>query len=242
MRRAILVLCLLIISLVPFLTACDSGEAQELIYWAKLWAMVHDITDENGSMNFGAATRFAAGEALGFGSTGDEEGDAAIDCASTLNNIRQADDQADEGWQNLYGGKNINDDVLPHYNQAVNLRPDDWSYRNERGISQLENIDNPDAAKAAKADFDRAAAIAKKNGKPEEYLRMLKNREQNMAKIVGHLNATSAYPTGEMYREQSRTYDELYKLTGEKNYLLLKQQADTNLQEGHYWTREPANK
>ena len=241
MRRVILILSLLIILLVPFINACDTGDLQQLIYWAKLWAIVHDITDENGNPNFGAITRFAVGEVFGVGSTGDKEGDAAIDAARVLNNIRQAEDEADKGWEYLYEGRNINSDVLPHYNQAVKLRPDDWSYRNERGIAHLENLDNPDNAKAAKTDFDEATALAKKSGKPAEYLRMLKNREQAMARIVAHQNDINAYPTKNLYLEQSRTYDELYKLTNDKTYLLLKQQADTNLQEGYYWIRDTGN-
>jgi hypothetical protein len=238
-RAAILVLSLLIIVLVPFLSACDSSEAQDLIYWAKLWAIVHDITDEDGNPNFGAVTRFAAVEVFGIGgSTGDTEGDAAIDNARVLNDIRQAKDEGDQGWEALYKGRNIKSDVLPHYDQAVKLRDNDWSYRNERGIAQLENLENPDNAKAAKADFDEATALAKKSGKPAEYLRMLKHREQAMAKMVAHDNDIHAFPTKDMYLEQSRTYDELYKLTNDRTYLLLKQQADTNLQEGHFWTRD----
>ena len=238
MRRAIVILTLIIILLVPFLSACDTDELQQLIYWAKLWAIVHDITDENGSPNFGAVTRFAAGEAFGLGSTGDEEGDAAIDSARILNNIRQAEESADQGWEALNKGRNIKEGVLPHFNKAIDLRPDDWSYRNGRGIANLEDLGNPDNAKAAKADFDKANAIAKKSGKPAEYLRMLKNREQALARLVGIKNDEHAFPTKEVYLEQSSTYDELYKLTNDKTYLLLKQQADTNLQEGYYWTRD----
>jgi hypothetical protein len=238
MRRTILILFIFIIALLPFLSACDSSDVQELINWAKLWAIVHDITNEDGQPNFGTITRFTVGEAFGVGSTGDKEGDAAIDSARVLNDIRQAENEADQGWEALYKGQNIKESVLPHYDQAINLRPDDWSYRNERGIAQLENLDNPDNAKAAKADFDKATALAKKSGKPAEYLRMLKNREQAMARMVAHDNDINAYPTKDMYLEQSRTYDELYKLTNDKTYLLLKQQADTNLQEGHYWQRD----
>ncbi len=71
-------------------------------------------------------------------------------------------------------------------------------------------------------------------------MRMLKDREQALAKLVGIKNNEHAFPTKEVYTEQSRLYDELYKLTGQNSYLLLKQQADTNLQEGHYWTRDTA--
>ncbi|OGN98981.1 MAG: hypothetical protein A2Y89_00105 [Chloroflexi bacterium RBG_13_51_18] len=238
MRRILLILCILIIGLMPFLSACDSGEAQDLIYWAKLWAIVHDITDTDGNPNYGAVTRFAVGEAFGLGSTGDEEGDAAIDAARVLNNMRQAEESADQGWEALNKGKNIKQSVLPHFNKAIDLRPDDWSYRNGRGIANLEDLENPDNAKAARDDFNQANEIAKRSGKPAEYLRMLRNREQALARLVAIKNDEHAFPTKEVYLEQSRTYDELYKLTGEKSYLLLKQQADTNIQEGHYWVRD----
>jgi hypothetical protein len=214
---------------------------QQLIYWAKLWAIVHDITDEDGSPNAGAIIRFAGGEAFGFGTTGDKEGDAAIDAARVLKNIRQAEESADQGWEALNGGKNIEQGVLPHFNQAIDLRPGDWSYRNGRGIAHLEDLENPENARAARNDFDNANAIANKSGKPAEYLRMLKNREQALARLVAIKNDTHAYPTKDVYLEQSRTYDELYKLTNDKTYLLLKQQADTNLQEGHYWQRDTAS-
>jgi len=237
-RRAILILSILLVLLVPFFSACESGEVQQLIYWAKLWAMVHDITDADGNPNYGAVTRFAVGEAFGLGTTGDEEGDAAIDCARILNNIRQAEDAADEGWDDLYQGRNIQEGVLPNFNKAINLRSEDWAYYNGRGIANLEDLDNPKNAQAAAADFQKAVALAKKSGKPEEYLRMLCNREQALARLVGIKNDTHALPTKEVYLEQARLYDELYKLTGEKNYLLLKQQADTNIAEGYYWTRE----
>ena len=240
MRRAIFILLILIIGLIPFLSACDSPDG-DLIYWAKLWAIVHDITDADGNPNYGAVTRFGLGEMFGLGTTGDEEGDAAIDSARMLNNIRQAEDAADQGWEALNKGKNIQEGVLPNFNKAIDLRPDDWSYRNGRGIANLEDLDNPDNAKTARDDFNKANEIAKRSGKPEEYLRMLRNREQALARLVGIKNDQHAFPTKEVYLEQSSVYDELYTLTSDKTYLLLKQQADTNLQEGHYWVREPVS-
>ena len=240
MRRAIVILSVLIMCVVPFLSACESGELQELVYWAKLWAIVHDITDEDGTPNIGAATRFTIGEAFGLGSTGDEEGDAAIDCGRTLNNIREAADEADEGWTNLYKGANVNLDVLPHYNQAVNLRPKDWRYRNERGIAQLENADSPDATKAAQADFDKADELA--HVKPSEYLKMLKHRAEAMEKIVEHDYEVHAVPSKYLLEEQSRTYNELATATGDSKYTLLKQQVDSRIKEGYYWTSGPASK
>jgi hypothetical protein len=234
-RRTIIALSLLIILLVPFLNACDAGDADILIGYAKLWAMAHDITDEDGSVNYGAATRFIVGEAGGFGTTGDKEGDAVIDSARTLKDIRQAENEADKGWNSFYSGANVEDSVLPHYNQAIKLRPNDWTYYNERGIAQLENYDSPNLIKNANADFAEAKAITAAT--PAEYLKMLKQRASNMEKIVGHEYNTQVTPSKYVFEEQSRTYGELYTLTKENNYLLLKQQADTKLKEGYFTTQ-----
>ena len=240
MKRLVIVLSLLMLLTVPFLTSCDSGGFDALVNWAKLWAMVHDITDTDGNVNAGAAARFAIGEITGFETTGDAEGDAAIDAArgvkNMLTNLRDAEKEADEGWDSLYSGKHVNTDVLPHYNKAIELRPGDWSYWNERGIAYLESIDISKADGLARKDFDKAAQLAKKAG-DKEYLKMLKQREQAMARLVTHVKELHATPMKGTYEEQSRLYDELYKLTGENNYLLLKQQADTNLKEGFYGTR-----
>jgi hypothetical protein len=237
-RKAFLVLSILIVLLVPFLSACESGEMQQVVYWAKLWAMVHDITDADGNPNYGAIARFAVGEAFGLGSTGDEESDAAIDCARTLNKIRQAEEASNEAFDNLYQGQNIRKDVLPDFNRAIKLRPEDWSYYNGRGIANLEDLENAKADQAAAADFQKAVGLAKESGQPEEYLRMLRDREQALARLVAAKNERQSYPTKEIYQEQARLYDELYKLTGENSYRLLKQQADSNLARGYYLTGE----
>jgi hypothetical protein len=64
------------------------------------------------------------------------------------------------------------------------------------------------------------------------YLKMLKHRADIMKKLVRRMNdihvAFSIYP----YQEQSRTYNELATATGDSKYLLLKQQADANVEKG----------
>jgi len=227
MRRVFISLCLL--SLLVLLSGCKSGEADELIYWAKLWAMVHDITDADGNPDLGAVTRFTAGEAFGLGTTGDDEGDAAIDAARLVDKIRKAEDEAKQAREAMYAGRSTAIDVLPHYNKAVDLRPDDWSYRNERGLAYL--VGDPglnDADRRSKDDFDKASALAKKSSRPDEYQRMLKHRAQAMETHVGRNHADGAAVELAVYLEESRTYSELYRLTKDNRYLLLKQQADTN--------------
>jgi hypothetical protein len=237
-----IVLVLLVLLVMPFIYSCDSGDVDALINWAKLWAMVHDITDTDGNVNPGAVARFTAGELFGFGSTGDAEGDAAIDVAKDvkgmLDNLRDAEAEADKGWEALDSGKNIQENVVPRYNKAISLRPDDWSYRNERGIAYLEDLQTDNNDKLAQKDFDKANDLARKSGKPAEYLRMLKEREQALATLIQHKKDTHALPTIYAYQEQSRLYGELFTLTNDNNYKLLKQQADTNLKEGYYWQRD----
>ena len=211
------------------------GKVQELIYWGKLWAMVHDITDADGNVNYGAAARFAAGDVFGLATTGDDEADAAIDNARVLNNIRLAKDEGDKGWQELTDGdlNRIKYDVLPHYDEAVRLRPNDWAYLNERGIAHLENQFDDKGPEKGKADFAKASELAKKSGKPAEYLRMLKQREQALTTFVTKRRAVSLYIYGDTYREQIRLYNELYQLTGNKDYVPLRQQAESYLLTPH---------
>ncbi|MBI2850712.1 MAG: hypothetical protein HYX80_06695 [Chloroflexi bacterium] len=233
MKKTLVVMAL-IIAMIPVLSACESGDVQQLIYYAKLWAIVHDVTNEEGQPTFGAGTRFVAGEALGVGTTGDEEGDAAIDAGRVVYKIKQAEDEAEKGRTALYAGDSVTVDVLPHYDQATKLRPGDWSYRNERGIAYLANPDigDQESVKRARADFDQATALAKKSGRQEEYLRMLKQRQQTFERFVGEKNKRQAAVNNVVYQEESRLYDELYQLTKDNNYLLLKQQADTNAVRG----------
>jgi hypothetical protein len=231
MRRTIIALLLMVIIMVPFLSSCDSGDLQLLVDYAKMWAMVHGLTDSDGSVNLGAAARYS----FGIGSTGDEVGDAVVDSGRTLKHIREAQKEADKGWKALTEGdpQRIKYDVYPHYNEAIRIRPDDWTFYNERAIAYLEEQQNLNGAKLGQVDFDKAAALARKSGNPEEYLRMLKHREQSLATFVEKERSMGAWLMGDVFRAQISTYDELIKLTGDKSYVLLKQQAESNLQSPH---------
>jgi hypothetical protein len=231
MRRAIIALSLLIILMVPFLSACDAGDLQVLVNYAKMWALVHGLTDTEGNVEAGAAARFVAKDtfldSLGLTTTGDKEGDAVIDSARTVKDIRDAQKEANQGWNNLYSGKHIKTEVLPHYNNAINKRSQDWSYYNERGIANLVDTESPNALKDAQKDFDKASEYG--NQKPHIYIQMLKQRAEATEKYVGHARDEHAGVTQELYMEQSRTYGELASLTGDSRYTQLKQQVDSYL-------------
>jgi hypothetical protein len=234
LKRSILLLTIFIIALVPLVSSCTGG-AEQLYYWAKLWALTHDITGEDGSPNYLAIGRFAAVEVFGVPiSTGDEEADAVIDSAHILKDIRDADKEAKTGWTNLYAEDNVEDSVIPHYNSAIKTRPNDWAYRNERGIAYLQYHEITNQAEQAKKDFDEAAALAKKSKQPDEYLKMLKDREQKMSRLNAKFSANGGIASRYFYEEQARVYNELYKLTNQHDYLLLKQQAEANVTLGWY--------
>jgi hypothetical protein len=240
MRRTIIALLLMVVLMVPFLSSCDSGDLQLLVDYAKLWAEVHNLTEPDGSVNLGAAGRFVGKNALtdlfGLSTTGDEVGDAVVDSARTMKDIRDAQKEANQGWQSLYDGKNVQDDVLPHYNQALSLRKEDWSYYNERGLAHLEDIFDPNAVKLAENDFNNAAQFSKLKQPPDVYIQMLKQRVEAMEKLNGHARDMHALLTKETLLEQSRTYGELASLTGDGRYTLLKQQVDSTVKEGMFVT------
>ncbi len=236
-RRTLLILVALIVILLPFLSACGPDETEQFVYWATLWAKARGIIDESENPDYPAAMRFVAAQAFGFGSTGDEEADAAIDCARLLKKIRQAEDEAGCAWQALEAGKNIRAEVLPHLDKAISLRPDDWSLRNVRAAVYLEDLENPDGVKNARGDFDKADALAEKSGITGEYLRMLRDRAQALARVITFNGEQQIYPVKETLEEQSRTCDELYSLTGDNDYLLMKEQANNNIQQRRYRER-----
>jgi hypothetical protein len=229
MKRTILCLTLLILLMVPFLSACDTGDLDILVNYAKLWAMVHGIMEPDGSVNFGAGTRFAVGEAFGLGTTGDEEGDAVIDSARALNNMRMGQDEANQGWKQLYDGQDLNTKVIPHYNRAINLQPKDYTYYNERAIAQLWNYSEPTHEKDASSDFAKAEKLSIE--RPDTYLKMFNHRAERLEKLIQHDAEVNHAVPKVLYTELSRTYGRLASLTGQSRYTQLKQQVDTKLME-----------
>jgi hypothetical protein len=233
MRRTIIALLLLIVLMVPFLSSCDSGDLQLLVDYAKMWAMVHNLTEPDGSISLSAAGRFMGKNALtdifGLPTTGDKVGDAVVDSARTLKDIRAAEKEANEGRQNLYSGRYvISTYVIPHYNNAIKLRDKDYTYYNERGIAQLLNSgDNPDNMKDARSDFSMAEKVSE--DQINTYLKMYDHRASALERLIQQRDEVDHAVPKVLYTELSQTYGRLIKFTGQSRYVQLKQQVDTKL-------------
>ena len=230
MRRTVILISLLILLLVPFLTSCDSGDLQVLVNYAKMWALVHGIMDPDGGVDSGAAARYVVGNAFGaFTSTGDEEGDAVIDSARTIKKIRYAENEATQGWNDLYSWKNVPKVVLPHYNNAVNTRPDDYTYLNERGIAHLMDLNTYDAERDADKDFIKAGDMTLAH--PAIYVGMYKQRAAKLEQLIQHCDEAIHGVPRRLYVHLSETYQVLYQQTGWAQYKQLQQQVDTKIKE-----------
>jgi hypothetical protein len=211
----------------PFLSSCDSGDLQLLIDYAKMWAMVHGITDSDGHIDTGAGLRYVAGDALGFGTTGDKEGDAVIDSARTVKDIRYAEKEAKQGWKDLYDGKEVATVVLPHYNNAVNTRDKDYSYYNERGIAHLMDLNGYKSQEAADKDFQTAGDMTYDHS--YVYETMYRQRAEKLEQLVQHRDEVYHAVPKRLYVALSDTYSCLYLRTGWAQYKQLQQQVDTKL-------------
>ncbi|MFC1961880.1 tetratricopeptide repeat protein [Chloroflexota bacterium] len=124
----------LILSLLP-LGPISCGTAYEDLVIGILveWSDAHGVnpTTPGGAVNL--AKRTASG------STGDEEADAAIGLVKTIHDVQVGDRLMDEGEKLRTEGKPK--EAAKRMDEAIEKRPDDWSYRISRGALALEEGD-----------------------------------------------------------------------------------------------------
>ncbi len=127
------------------LEGCTQKDWQLLRGWRDEWMEEHNlrVTDDQGE--------FDLGRAIGAGinylvSERDPEVEAALGAYTVIDNINRSDKLMEEGRQNRDAEK---------MDQAIQNRPDDWTYRTSRGALALEQGD----VDAAQEQFDVADAI-----------------------------------------------------------------------------------
>jgi len=126
-RYLILVaIIILIMSLLPLMTSCTPEGRELAIAFLEEWAAEKKIDPgtPEGLWNIGKRT-------LG-GSTGDEDADAAIDARKVILNLVEADKLMDEGRES---------GDIEKMNQAIAMRPDDWTYRVSKSNLSLKQGD-----------------------------------------------------------------------------------------------------
>lgn len=133
------------------LAGCEASQQQFVLDWAQEWARSKNLhpRNEDGSINIRAAINLglrAAGA-----STGDPDADAALDAFLVVKKINDADNLMDKGRQEH--------DPAP-MDEAIKMRPGDWTYRLSRGTLALDQHDYD----TAQTHFDEADRIAAERG------------------------------------------------------------------------------
>jgi tetratricopeptide (TPR) repeat protein len=216
-RRVFTWLCLLPIL---FLTACDmSDEAAEFLELAIDWALEkkllkadcpppYDSEDCNIGVNTTEIARWKASQTAGQGGlvgnvvgglmtlTGTEKVDpelgAALDAGEVVYTMERADSLAQEG---------LEENNLDKIDQAIKMRPEDWSYHDSKAALLLSQGD-PEAAQASFNQAEELVADRIKNSDDPAttcrtlQLNMLRNREQAL------FQQSQLHPTNEQLRNE----------------------------------------
>lgn len=116
------------------LTGCGDGEMADLAAeMAAEWAVERNLVTEDGELNE-IQIGIYLGQQYFMGTTGDPQLDAALNAGQVVRGVNSADDLAARGAA---------DGDLALIDQAIEQRPGDWSYRDQRGALLMEqgNID-----------------------------------------------------------------------------------------------------
>ncbi len=123
-QRRFLLFLLIAVLLVPLLSACeDTAMLEFLAEMAVEWAQEKQILNANKEVDWLQVGAYQL-QRMAAGSTGDNELDAALEAGPVVYNFHQADKLADQGLEQ-------GDVAL--IDQAITLRPDDWSYYDKKG-------------------------------------------------------------------------------------------------------------
>ena len=121
--RKIIPFLLIVSLLLPLLSACEDTEMVDfLAELAVEWAQEKGILNAENNVDWiqlGAyqLQRFAAG------TTGDSELDAALEAGPVVHNLHQADELSEQG---------LEEGNVDKIDQAIDMRPDDWSYYDKK--------------------------------------------------------------------------------------------------------------
>lgn len=138
------------------MSACTSQDWHDLVDFGRMWAQSHDILNEDGSPNL-----VTIGVREFGGTTGDEQTDAAIDAGKVVKNYEEAEKLNEEA---------INEGDPEKMKAAIDLRPGEFRYYNNRGAMLLDTDE-----RAARKDFADADRLAAKQGRAAQ-LRNINSR------------------------------------------------------------------
>jgi hypothetical protein len=190
-RRLFLALCSLLIA--SSITACDPEDQEFLIDMGIEWAVQHQVLTEDGGINWKTVGTKAI-----LGTTGDPEADAALEAGLVVKTMETADDLAQTGAQEGDLGK---------IESAINMRPGDWSYREQQGALLLAQGDTEAADQAFAVSTALVQDRVNNGGDCKTLaLNMLRHREQAL------LTQLNREPTGDLERRLQSVRTEITML------------------------------
>lgn len=141
--------------LAVLLGGCDllfmlgESEQEQVQDTAEEWAEVHDLNPvkEEGGIDPEGVAKVA--RRVVTQSTGDPEVDAALKSDNVILKISKADELVDQGWK---------ENNPRFFDQAIQLRPEEWKYRLDRAAWNLDYYATPNMSKVDK-DFQVAESL-----------------------------------------------------------------------------------
>jgi len=167
--------------LIPLLSACEDTEMVEfLAEMAVEWAQEKQILNDKNEVDWLQVGAYQL-QRTWSGTTGDNELDAALEAGPVIHNFHQADKLADQG---------LDEGDTEKIDQAINLRPDDWSYYDKRAAVLI----NQGNQQEAERNFEESEWLVDdriENGGNCKVLKlnMYRNREQALlSQLAGNEN------------------------------------------------------
>jgi len=147
-----------------FLTACGS-DVDLVMDFVNDWMVEQGMMYKDSEGNY-KPTLKAAGVATGWSTSGDPRIDAAVQAGSMLKDIKESDDLIDDAQKLMDMDPPDVGTALGKMDAAVANRPNDWYYRNSRGMLFLQTGN----LKAADDDFEKGLGICGSNSRCREAL------------------------------------------------------------------------
>ncbi len=169
-NRKIIPFLLLLLLLLPLLSACQDTEMLDfLVELAVEWAQEKGILTAENNVDWVQVGSYQLQRAWS-GTTGDNELDAALEAGPVVHNFHQADKLSEQG---------LEEGDVSKIDQAITLRPDDWSYYDKKAAVLLKQ-GNVQEAERSLEESEWLVDDRIKNGGDCKMLRLnlYRNREQ----------------------------------------------------------------
>ena len=134
------------------LSACTGADGEFLADLAKSWVQDTGLINADGSPNYGEIAK-AGAKKLFTGTSGDSTVDAALTAGPVVKNIHDADKLAEQGA--TAGGE----EGLQAIDNAIEMRPNDWRYWEQKGALLLAE----GRAAEAKQAFDHSNSLVQQH-------------------------------------------------------------------------------